>query len=313
MMSPTVEFVEANGLRFEVHTAGNPDSDRLALCLHGFPEHAFSWRHQLPMLSDLGYRVWAPNQRGYGRTTRPTQASDYHISHLLNDVAGLIDAARARSVVLIAHDWGGIVGWLFALRAVRKIDRFCVMNLPHPALFRENLLHNAVQRRRSRYERFFQWPRVPEWLFRARGARAVGGAFRNMAVNKSRFPDEVLDVYRKHALEPGAMTAMLNWYRANPFREVTAGAFPVLATPTLMIWGQHDAALGVEMTRGTEELVRDFNVRYLNASHWVQQDAPDETNAILRAWLAGDPLPTGEADPAGSDDGVEALAAKRRT
>lgn len=282
-----VQTVSANGLDFEVIAAGAPDAERLALLLHGFPEHAWSWRHQIPLLAELGFRVWAPNQRGYGATTRPADVAAYDVSRLLDDVAGLIDASGAKSVTLIAHDWGGIVGWLFALRAVRPLERFCAMNLPHPTLFARALREDRPQRRRSLYERFFQIPWLPEQLFLARGARAVGRAFSDMAVHPERFPDEVLDVYRRHALEPGAMTAMLNWYRANPFRAVLAGDYPVLEVPTLMIWGERDSALGVEMTRGTEELVRDFQIRHLNASHWVQQDAPEEVNAILRAWLTG--------------------------
>jgi len=300
-------FVDAGELRFEVWTAGDPGSDRLALCLHGFPEHAYSWRHQLPLLAGLGYRVLAPNQRGYGRTTpRRPDVSFYRIDALLGDVAALIDAAGARTVTLIAHDWGGIVAWIFALRRVRPVDRLVVMNIPHPRRFAEHLRDDRAQRRRSLYERFFQLPWLPEALFRARGARAVGQAFRSMAVAPSSFPDEVLDVYRRHALEPGAMRAMLHWYRANPFREVTAGDWPLLDTPTLMIWGVADTALGREMTVGTDELVTDFTLRYLPASHWVQQEAPEATNAILEAWLTGRPVPDlagGAAPrPAGAPD-----------
>jgi pimeloyl-ACP methyl ester carboxylesterase len=281
------EFVDAGEMHFEVHTCGDPDAERLALFLHGFPELAYSWRHQLPLLADLGYLAWAPNQRGYGRTTRPARVADYHIDHLLQDVAALIDASGAKSVTLIGHDWGGLVAWIFAMRDVRALERLVIMNLPHPQRFYEHLQHDPVQRRRSRYERFFQLPWLPEALFRMRGARAVGEAFRRMAVDKTRFSDDVLDVYRRHALEPGAMTAMLNWYRANSFRQICAGTWPVLDTPTLMVWGEADTALGVEMTAGTEELVRDFTLRTLHASHWVQQDAPEEVNAILAAWLEG--------------------------
>ncbi len=287
------ELVDAGGMHFEVNTCGDPDAERLALCLHGFPELAYSWRHQLPLLADLGYRAWAANQRGYGRTTRPRRVADYHIDHLLQDVAALIDASGAKSVTLIGHDWGAFVAWIFALREVRALERLVVMNLPHPQRFGEHLVHNPAQRRRSRYERFFQLPWLPEALFRMRGARAVGEAFRGMAIDKGRFPDEVLDVYRRHALAPGAMTAMLNWYRANPFRQICAGTWPVLDTPTLMVWGEADTALGVEMTAGTEDLVRDFTLRTVNASHWVQQEAPEEVNAILAAWLEGRPVPAG--------------------
>src|SRR3954464_13719985 len=115
-----VTFVEANGLRFEVVQRGA--GDRLALCLHGFPEHAISWRHQLPMLAGLGYRAWAPNQRGYGTTTRPAGGAGYQLDKLLADVAALIDASGARSTVLIGHDWGAFVAWCFAARRVRPLD-----------------------------------------------------------------------------------------------------------------------------------------------------------------------------------------------
>ena len=284
------EFVEAGGLRFETNMCGDPQSDKLALCLHGFPEHAFSWRFQLPMLADLGYRVWAPNQRGYGHTTRPKAQSEYHRDKLIADIAALIDAAAAKSVTLLVHDWGGIIGWLFALEQVRPLDRLVVMNIPHPQRFQE-ALQGTEQQKKSRYERFFRLPWLPEALFKARGARAIGQAFTSMAVDKSRFPDEVTDVYRQHALGPGAMTAMLNWYRANPFRQVTAGSWPLLETPTLMIWGDRDTALGIEMTDGTEKLVRDFTLRKVRASHWVQQEAPESVNAILSAWLTGEPVP----------------------
>ena len=276
-------FVRANGLAFEVDHCG--DGDRLALCLHGFPECSFSWRHQLPVLAGLGYTAWAPNLRGYGRTSRPGRVADYALPHLLADVAGLIDAAGKRSTLLIGHDWGGAIAWTFALQAMRPLEGLVVLNIPHPKLFFERMLR-WPQIARSWYVFFFQLPLLPEALFTASNAQAVADAFRNMAVNKHRFPEDVLDVYRRNALLPGAMTAMINYYRAL-FR-----AWPklpkktMLETPTLMIWGEQDTALGKELTVGTEALVRDFTLRFLpNASHWVQQDAPDEVNAILEEWI----------------------------
>ena len=299
MASPiTSRTIPANGFRFEVHTCGPAESDRLALCLHGFPEHAYSWRHQLPLLAKLGYKVWAPNQRGYGATTpRPAEIAAYHVDHLLDDVAALVDESGARSVTLIGHDWGGILAWLFAMRNVRPLERLVVMNLPHPQRFAWHLEHNKRQKRRSLYERVFQLPRIPEMLFRARKAYMVAQTFRNWAVHPEHFRDEDLEIYRENALAPGAMTAMLNWYRANPFRKCFAEASGTVKAPTFLIWGEHDEALGIEMTLGTEELVPDYRVRYLNASHWVQQDAPDEVNALLEAWLTGQPLPEQGREP----------------
>ena len=296
MGAPGIETIRvaANGLEFAVDTCG--DGRKFALCLHGFPESRFSWRFQLPMLAALGYTAWAPDLRGYGESARPNGIAAYRISELLKDVAGLIDAARARGldgeIVLIGHDWGGALGWFFVLNAVRTIDRFIVMNLPHPDLFARGL-RTARQLRRSWYIFFFQLPVLPERVLAANNAAWIARAFRGMAVDKSRFPDAVLDVYRRNALAPGALTAMINWYRANfrnPFRNLTSTKR--LAVPTLMLWGERDSALGRELTVGTETLVDDFTLRYLpNVSHWVQQEAPEAVNAMIVAWLTGKPVP----------------------
>jgi len=291
-MDPTSEFVAANGLSFEVETAGDPHSDRLALLLHGFPEHAFSWRHQLPLFARLGYRVWAPNQRGYGKSSKPKGVASYRIDELVADVAGLIDASGKRRVTLVGHDWGGLAAWEVALRQARPLERLVILNVPHPVRFREELASNRTQRRRSLYATFFQLPWLPEWLFRRNGAAAIAQAFRGMAIDKSRFPDDVIAVFQQNVLQPGALTAMLNWYRANgrhfgALSRQTPAAAPVIETPTLLIWGEEDTALGKETSFGTERHVKDLTVRYLpRVSHWVQQEAPEVVNEILESWLA---------------------------
>jgi len=290
------EMVEANGLTFETDMCG--EGKKLALFLHGFPENKFSWRFQLPLLADLGYTAWAPNLRGYGGSSRPPRVADYNLSHLLNDVAGLMEAANERGitgpVTLITHDWGGVIGWSFALTQKRPLERFIVMNLPHPTQFAKNG-RSWAQFKRSWYILFFQIPWLPEKLMTLRGAQAIGDAFYNMAVDKSKFDQTVLEQYRQNALIPGAMTAMLNYYRAafrdNPMKEIWENP-PQLKTPTLMIWGEEDGALGKELTYGTEERVDDFTLRYLpDVSHWVQQEAPETVNAMLRAWLTSQPVP----------------------
>lgn len=288
-------FVRANGLRFHVHSCGDPTSTKLAICLHGFPELGYSWRHQLPALADLGYRVWAPDLRGYGKTDRPPHMQDYAIETLMEDVAQLIDAAGAESVLLIAHDWGAIIGWQFAIRRVRELEGLVIMNVPHPSVV-ETQRRNFRQLLRSWYILFFQIPWLPEFLLGRRGAKAVGDGMRRMAVHKERFPDEVLEVYRNAARQPGAARAMVNYYRAlvrggGAMRQRKLG-LPPIETPTLMIWGEQDIALGKELTYGTEQHVKQFTLRYLpNASHCVQQDDPDTVNAMLRAWLRGETVP----------------------
>jgi pimeloyl-ACP methyl ester carboxylesterase len=292
------ESVDANGLTFRVATAGS--GDRLALCLHGFPELSYSWREQLPLLARLGYRAWAPDLRGYGGSSRPPDFRDYAIELLMDDVSGLIEASRAREVVLLAHDWGAMIAWCFATRFPQKLDRLVIMNVPHPAAAEQAF--SLRQLGRSWYVLFFQIPWLPEWILRRNGAEAVGRAFSEMAIDKSRFPAEVLKVYRDAALLPGAAKAMVDYYRAllrgGGGRRQRKLGYPAIETPTLVIWGEEDPALGIELTHATGEFVKDLTLRTLpGVSHWVQQEAPEVVNSMLEAWLTGEPVP--EAPPRG--------------
>ncbi len=277
-------FIEANGIKFELAECGS--GGRLALCLHGFPELNHSWRYQMPVLAQAGWRVWAPNLRGYGGTTRPPSIRDYAVDHLTQDVAALIDASGAREVMLIAHDWGAIIAWNFAIRKVRPLVKLVIMNVPHPKVAQRELRHWR-QIRRSWYIYFFQLPWLPERVFSANNARVIRGAFYKMAVDKSRFPRELLKLYADAALKPGAMTAMMNYYRAMfRHRGVARIGKGICDTPTLMIWGEQDSALNILCTEGTEQWVPDFELHRLpNVSHWVQQEAPEKVNQIMLDWL----------------------------
>jgi pimeloyl-ACP methyl ester carboxylesterase len=286
-MTLATRTVEANGFRFAVDEAG--EGDHLALCLHGFPESRFSWRFQLPLLAELGYRAWAPDLRGYGETEpKPRAVQAYLIDRLMEDVAALIDASGARKVTLIGHDWGAALAWTFAAKGSRPLERLVIMNVPHPTVMNRQLqAGNLRQLGRSWYMFFFQIPGLPEAMMTANGARAIRRAFHGMAIDKTNFTDDVLDRYARDAQRPGAITGMINWYRA-AFRlqGKLAGPWPVIETPTLVVWGEEDAALGLELLDGTDEHVRDLTIRRLpGVSHWVQQEAPDQVNAILREWL----------------------------
>lgn len=287
MTKITTRTLEANGLTFTIDEAGT--GDKVALFLHGFPESRFSWRFQLPLLAALGWRAVAPDLRGYGDSSRPKATSAYKVENLTDDVAAIYDALGAKRRLLIAHDWGAIVAWVFAMRKLRPLDGLVIMNVPHPAVFSQAMRKGGAQLKKSWYVIFFQIPWLPEKMLTARRAEGVARAFSGMAVDKSRFPDAVLDVYRANALKPGAMTAMINWYRANfagglkPWSEADQ---PPIEIPTLMVWGEEDAALGIELTEGYGPYVKDFTLHRLpGVSHWVQQEAPEAVNARLEAWL----------------------------
>lgn len=285
MSSLTYRTVHANGLDFHVAVAGA--GTRLALCLHGFPESSFSWRYQMPLLARLGYLVWAPDLRGYGGSSRPPGIDAYAIETLEADVAALIEASGCHEVLLTGHDWGAAIAWNYAMFGRLPISRLIIMNVPHPALFAKGL-RTFRQLRKSWYIFFFQLPWLPEWFLSRDRCAPIGRAFRGMAVDKSRFPEEVLRVYRDNASQPGALTAMINYYRAlvRGRRRMTARTMTMIDVPTLLLWGEEDTALGKELTYGTDRHVRQLTVHYLpNVSHWVQQEAPDTVNALMEAWL----------------------------
>jgi pimeloyl-ACP methyl ester carboxylesterase len=288
--------LDANGLDFHVAECG--DGDRLALCLHGFPEFWISWRHQMPLLAELGWRVQAPDLRGYGGTEKPSRREDYALERLLDDVAALIDLSGAREVMLVAHDWGGLIAWFFAMRGIRALDRLVIMNLPHPGAAERAF--GLRQLRSSWYALFFQLPCLPERMLTASGAKLISQMFSGTSSHPERFPEEILEQYRQAVLLPGAPKAMLDYYRAflwgGGLRRQRALGFPQIDIPTLMLWGENDVALTKGTTVGTDAFVSDLTLRYLpDASHWVQQDQPEVVNAMLGAWLSGEIVPEADA------------------
>lgn len=279
----TAKFVETNGLTFEVAEAG--EGGHLALCLHGFPELNFSWRHQIPLLAAKGYRVWAPNLRGYGATDRPEGIREYTLDKLTQDVADLIDASGASKVTLFAHDWGGAIAWMFAIMKLRPLERLVVMNLPHPKVFRRES-KKWRQMRRSWYIYFFQLPWLPEKLLMRGGGTAIGRLFERTSCNPELFGPHVQAIYNAAAARPYAASAMVNYYRALRHSRPSILGDGKVDIPTLMIWGEEDVALNIHCTEGTHEWVSDLTLKRLpGVSHWVQQDAPDQVNAILEDWL----------------------------
>jgi pimeloyl-ACP methyl ester carboxylesterase len=286
------ERVRANGIDFYVQTCG--EGDRLALCLHGFPEIGYSWRHQMSVLASLGYRVWAPDLRGYGQTDRPQGIANYAIETLMQDVGALIDASGARETILIAHDWGAVIAWQFAASQIRPLDRLIILNgpAPRPQAKRPSLFTREFWR--FTYVLVFQIPWLPEWLLRARNYRAIEQVFRGSTAHQpERFTDEVIAVYKKSAARPGALTAMLNYYRAlvrgGGMKRMQALGFPMIETRTLILWGERDPILPPAMIEDADSWVRDLTVRLIpDSGHWLQQEAPEAVNAILQEWLAVD-------------------------
>jgi len=279
--------IRANQLDVSIATAGA--GDRLVLCLHGFPESSLSWRHQMAPLAHAGYRVWAPDLRGYGYTTRPAGQDAYQLDVLLEDVTALIEISKARRVILVGHDWGGIIAWYYAMRRPEKLAGLIVLNGPHPACF-EREIHHWRQLRRSWYMAVFQLPWLPEAVLAAGGAHLIGAIFEHMRASSEYLPNDIVRRYRQQACTPGALTAMLNYYRAairggGAARQRTLG-YPAIELPTLVLWGLHDQALGKQNLDGLNGFVTDLTVVTLEQSgHFVHQDEPQRVTDEILGWL----------------------------
>ena len=285
----------ANGLRFHALAAG-PSDGPLVLLLHGFPELARSWRHQLPALGAAGYRAVAPDMRGYGDTE---MSGPYDVGTLVRDVTGLIASLGRERAVVVGHDWGGAVAWSVAALAPEVVAGLVAVNCPPASALAHALRHSKAQRNKSRYIFLFQVPWLPERRMAKNGAAVVARALVGGSHRKDVWPQEELDAYRAAFARPGRSKAAIDWYRAafrRSFRRRRRGPSPRVAAPTLILWGVEDRFLGRDLV--SPEVLRrvlsDGNVPEVifidDAGHFVQNEVPERVNEELLRWL-GPPSP----------------------
>jgi pimeloyl-ACP methyl ester carboxylesterase len=278
-------MVKTNGVRLHVVQAG-PQTGDLVMLLHGFPECWYGWRKQIPALAAAGFRVWAPDQRGYNLSDKPPGLAAYSLDELARDVIGLIDAAGCDQAYVVGHDWGAAVAWWVAMRYPERLKKLAILNVPHPSVMRSTLQNNPAQMARSWYIAFFQLPWLPERLMGMAGARAAESLFKRTA-NPGSFSDADITEYKKAWQQPGALTAMLNWYRSIAQRPAASPPDRRVHVPTLILWGVNDVALTREMARASQDYCDDAKLVWFdNATHWVQHDAPDRVNQELLDFFA---------------------------
>ena len=279
-------FAQLDGIRMHyVESADAPQDAPLVVLLHGFPEFWYSWRYQLTALGDAGYRVVAPDLRGYGRTDKPIGIDAYQIETLADDVAGLIRALGAEQASIVGHDWGGMVAWWHSMRHPKQVRTLSILNCPHPGL-QPRMMSDPAQLRRSGYMLFFQLPRIPERRIRHNDHAYIRAMLRSDPTTPGAFTDEDVQQYVE-ALDPASTTAALNYYRAYMRRggELQQALRPI-DHPTQVLWGTADRYLGLEYASPPTRWVWDVRVERLEGySHWVQVDAAAEVNQRLLAFL----------------------------
>ena len=254
----------------------------LVVLLHGFPEFWWSWRHQIPALAEAGFRVVAPDLRGYNLSDKPPGARAYGIEHLVADVAGLIRGLGEEKAHVVGHDWGGGVAYSFAMFKPEMLRKLSILNCPHPAEMMRGL-RTPSQLRKSWYMFAFQLPGVPEWLFSRNDYAALRRTLRSAASS-----DADLEKYVDAARRGDRLHGGINYYRAMMRSAVRGKMLPFrkIEAPVQVIWGENDDFLGKDIARPSPRWAPDVRVEFLpRASHWVQIDEPKKVSKLLVDFL----------------------------
>jgi pimeloyl-ACP methyl ester carboxylesterase len=283
------------GVTLAVQLGGPGDAEPI-IFLHGFPESHRTWRAIAPDLA-RDFRVVAPDQRGFAGSDKPQEVDAYRTDRILEDLLALADALDVENFTLAGHDWGGAVAWLAALRHPERVARLIVVNAPHPLVFQKSLIEDEAQRAASQYIRAFRNPLMEK------GIEAMGlGTFFDKTfsahADPSRISPEERQAYLDEWSRPGALTAMLNWYRASDIVVPELGEkasaplwthlpFPHVGMPTLVVWGLKDKALLPVQLEGLHDLVDDLRlVAVEDAGHFVPWEKPEPVIAAIRDFMA---------------------------
>ncbi|ELZ96113.1 epoxide hydrolase-related protein [Haloferax mucosum ATCC BAA-1512] len=272
-------LVEATDRRIDVgevtlHAVeAGPEDGELVVLLHGFPECWYGWADYLRPLTDAGYRVVVPDQRGYNLSDRPDGIEWYSIDELAGDVVGLLDALGREKAHIVGHDWGAAVAWWTALHHPNRVRSLTAINLPHPTVFTRHLKRDPAQQLRSWYVLFFQMPKLPE-LLGPLGDWAVLERTMTDSALPGTFSPEDMEHYRSAWSVPGAYQSMVNWYRA-VVRERPQPRAETVDAPTLVVWGSRDRFLRSKMARESLSFCSDGHLRTFDeATHWVHHEEP---------------------------------------
>ena len=283
------------GVTLKVALGGAEDADPI-LFLHGFPESHRTWRHQLQSLA-VDFRVVAPDQRGFGGSDKPEGVEEYETSKPVADLIALADALGIESFTLVGHDWGGAAAWLAALKHPDRVKRLVIVNAPHPLIFQRGLIDDEAQRAASQYIRAFRTPGF-ETAIEAMGWETFFEKSFGAHVDLRLVPDAEREAYIHDWSQPGAMAAMLNWYRASSIEVPEVGEkarlpvwthapFPKLRMPVLVVWGFRDKALLPVQLEGLHDLVEDLRIVVEpDAGHFIPWERPEVVTQAIRDFMA---------------------------
>lgn len=270
-------FFEVNGMSLHTAIAGPPEG-KVILFLHGFPEFSLGWSKQLTFFAEKGYRVVAPDQRGYNLSSKPKNVKAYLIENLVADMAALIGLISTKKIILVGHDWGGGVAWELAAHHPELIEKLVILNMPHLKVARESFKNYPQQLLRSWYAGFFQIPFLPEWIISLFNFKLLEKSMVKSA-NKNTFSKQEMAQYKAAWRNPGALKAMINWYRAYKYSHPTLKR---VSLPTLILWGKKDAFLLPELAEKSNLLcARGKLIMIEDATHWLHHEKAAKVNQLI--------------------------------
>jgi pimeloyl-ACP methyl ester carboxylesterase len=279
------ETLRLPGFGVDLHAvAAGPPGGPVVFLLHGFPEFWWAWRRQIGPLAAAGLRVVAPDLRGYNLSAKPRDVAAYALDTAAEDVPRMAEALGRDRFAVVGHDWGALIAWHLAARGEPRLERAAILNGPHPAALSRFLASHPWQVLRLSYFAAFQVPLLPETVLRAGNFAALAGAMRATAGTGS-FTAAELARYRAAWARPGALAAMLNWYRA-ALRHRPRIEERRIATPIRIIWGDRDIALDARLAEAGQALCEQAEVFHLpDATHWLHHDRPEDVNRLLLDFL----------------------------
>ncbi len=266
--------------------AAGPQDGPLVILLHGYPEFWYGWRSQIPLLAGAGFRVAAPDQRGYNLSSKPEGWQAYRLPNLVGDVLGIADRLGREKFMLAGHDWGGLVAWACAIGHQDRIARLAILNAPHPSVFWRYARTHPAQILRSWYVFFMQLPAIPEFLFEARNFRVMTDTLANTSRPQT-FSEEDFRAYREAWRMPGAPTAMINWYRAALRSPGTAAASAAIEIPVRILWGARDRFLSAELAELSLRCCKNGALTmFPEATHWLQHEESSAISSALSGFFS---------------------------
>jgi len=281
-----IQTIAHQHIQLETRVAG-PAEGAVVILLHGFPECWHIWQQQLHYLSDKGYRVYAPNLRGYGLSSKPSQLADYELGELVLDIEAIRQHSGVEKIHLVGHDWGGALAWHYAQQFAERTQSLSILNCPHPLAFIQCIKRQPFQLLKSWYMFFFQLPCLPERLLALHDHFFLKTIIQRTSA--SSYSASMMNHLATHWQQAGALTAMINYYRAN-FRLIFSKERPLakglsnakIACPAQILWGEKDTFLCKELAEKSLTFTTNATlITYPNATHWLAVDEPDAINQQL--------------------------------